>query len=131
MAWVSCTRTSCWGMALLMSIASAPDLAGPPPVAKKPSDCLKQCVASTCSGKPRSCKAAITTIQQCLPQCQSGPSSAAQPAVSTSSQGQCFSACTSKTPDYQPLQESWVQHCTLVCTPHGLPPNATIIWLGP
>jgi hypothetical protein len=133
------TRATSWGFALLAGAAVSLAIAGPPtskpPAApastqKQPSDCVKQCAATACSGKPISCRAAIATLRQCLPQCQSGSGGSGQPAVSTSSQGECTSVCSNHTPDGQPPNKTWTQHCTLACTPAGVPPNTTVIWLG-
>lgn len=118
------------GLAFVAITLVTPSYAGPPPAAAKtPSECVKSCVASACAGKSISCRTTISTLRQCSQQCDS-TQGVPQTAASTSSQGECYKECTTHTPDNQPPNQYWAQHCTQSCTPAGVPPNATIIWLG-
>lgn len=114
-------------LALLIAAIGTPGFAAPPNPTDKTNDCIKQCVAKRCSGKPVSCRAAIETLAQCEQQCQVTGNTARKTPVNASSQGECINKCKAAQPDKKTFRDIM---CPTACTVVA-PPGATVIWMGP
>jgi hypothetical protein len=118
------TRTISWALGLAIGAINTPGSAGPPAPAQKPDECVKQCLASACAGKPVTCKTSIPTIKQCQQQCQV-VGGAEQTPVSTSSQDECVSQCGTLWPANRFGPSACVTACNI-----NVRPGTTVIWLG-